>query len=105
MKQVNGSGHADDCVFTSDYLIPPSKVDIFKDDVQIHPGTQSSGSVIPAPNTQTSSDKTVCMKHWTAAHMVSEGTVEVFLQTGSFLSVCHHAIIETFMEMRNSGEL
>jgi hypothetical protein len=33
MKRVNGSGHADGRIFISDYLIPPSKVDTFKDDV------------------------------------------------------------------------
>ncbi|KAF8236837.1 hypothetical protein L208DRAFT_1194134, partial [Tricholoma matsutake] len=33
MKRVNGSGHTDEHIFISDYLIPPSKVDTFKDDV------------------------------------------------------------------------
>ena len=101
MKRVNGSGHADGHIFISDYLIPPSKVDTFKDDVQTRPGNQP-------PNSNTLpifSDPTPCTEHWTAANTVSEGTIEVFQQTGGFLTACRHSIIETFVEMRNSGEL
>ena len=82
MKRVDGSGHSDGRVFSSDYLIPPSKVDLFKDDIQTHPGTKPSNVVAQF-----------------------EGTIEVFQQTGGFLAACRHAIIETFVEMWNSGEL
>lgn len=98
MKRVNGSGHADGRVFISDYLIPPSKVDVFKDDVRTRPGNQ------PA-NLPVFDDSTPCTEHWTVANTISEGTVQVFQQTGGFLSACRHSIIETFVEMRNSGEL
>jgi hypothetical protein len=44
MKQVDGSGHADQHVFISDYLIPLSKVDKFKNDVKTCPGVQNQSS-------------------------------------------------------------
>jgi hypothetical protein len=94
MKRVNGFGHSDERTFASDYHIPPWKVDIFKDDVETRPGTSL-----------TSPDETICTKNWTVANTVSEGTVEVFHQTGGFILACRHGIIETFAEMRNSGEL
>jgi hypothetical protein len=99
MKRVNGSGHADERVFISDYLIPPSKVDTFKNDVQTRPGNK------PSNNLPVFDDSTPCTEHWTVANAISEGTVEVFQQTGGFLSACRHSIIETFVAMRNSGEL
>ncbi|KAI0245050.1 hypothetical protein BJV78DRAFT_1087594, partial [Lactifluus subvellereus] len=99
MKRVNASGHADERVFISDYLIPPTKVDAFRDDVRTRPGTVP-GNVPPFGN-----ETTVCTEHWTVANTVSEGTVDVFEQTGGFLSTCWHAIMETLAEMRRSGEL
>ena len=42
MKQVDSLGHADQCVFTSDYLIPLSKVNKFKDNVCTHPGANKT---------------------------------------------------------------
>ena len=99
MKQVNGSGHADEHVFTSDYLIPPSKVDTFKDDVQTWPRNQPSNTL------PVFKDSTPCTEHWTVANTITEGTIQVFQQAGGFLAACHHSIIETFVEMRNSGEL
>jgi Kyakuja-Dileera-Zisupton transposase len=99
MKRVDASGHADERVFISDYLIPPTKVDAFRDDVRTRPGTVP-GNVPPFGD-----ETTVCTEHWTVANTVSEGTVDVFEQTGGFLSTCRHAIVETLAEMRRSGEL
>ena len=99
MKQVDGSGHNNDRVFSSNYLIPLSKVYLFKDDIQTHLGTKPSNDIAQFD------ENTICTEHWSAANAVSEGTVEVFQQTGGFLATCHHSIIETFVEMRNSGEL
>ena len=100
MKRVDGSGHADQRVFVSDYLIPPSKVDKFKDDVKTRPGAQvqNKSSTDPSPLPP-------CADTWTAANSVAEGTVNVFQKTGGFLSACQHSIIETLAEMRQSGEL
>lgn len=101
MKRVDGSGHADQRVFTSDYLISPSKVDKFKDDVKTRPGaSKKSSSPLPQGH-----ENEWCADNWTAANSVSEGTVKVFQQTGGFLCACRHSIIETLAEMRQSGEL
>lgn len=101
MKRVDGSGHADHRVFVSDYLIPPSKVDKFKDDVKTRPGAKNK-SLSPLPHGH---ENEWCADNWTAANSLSEGTVDVFQQTGGFLSACRHSIIETLAEMRQSGEL
>lgn len=103
MKRVDGSGHADQHVFFSDYLIPPSTVDKFKDDVKTRPGARNqSSSSSPLPH---GNEKTSCTDHWTASNAVGEGIVNVFQQTGGFLSACRHSITETLVEMRQSGEL
>ena len=48
MKRVDGSGHADHRIFVSDYLIPSSTVDNFKDDVVTCPGVKNkSSSLLP----------------------------------------------------------
>jgi Kyakuja-Dileera-Zisupton transposase len=95
MKQVDGSGHSDECAFLSDYLIPPSMVDNFKDDVVTCPGTQAQPSqALPFGN-----ENTLCTNNWTVVNTVSEGTVKVFQQTGGFLSTCCHSIVETLIEM------
>jgi len=99
MKRVDGSGHADRRVFTSDYIIPSSKVDRLY--VQTRPGAKNkSSSSLPHGH-----ENELCADNWTAANSVSEGTVDVFEQTGGFLSACRHSIIETLAEMRRSGEL
>ena len=101
MKRVDGSGHADERVFVSDYLIPPAKVDRFKDDVQTRPGAKNKNSS-PLPHGH---ENEWCADNWMAANSVSEGTVGVFQQTGGFLCACRHSIIEFLAEMRQSGEL
>ena len=101
MKSVDSTGHADHRVFVSNYLIPPSSVDKFKDDVQMRPGAKNkSSSPLPPGH-----ENKWCANNWTAANSVSEGSVKVFQQTGGFLCTCRHSIIETLAEMRQSGEL
>ena len=101
MKRVDGSGHADQRVFTSNYIIPSSTVDKFKDDVTTRPGAKNK-SLSPLPHGH---ENEWCADNWTAANSLSEGTVSVFEQTGGFLSACRHSIIETLAEMIQSGEL
>ena len=97
MKWVDGLGHVNQHVFVSDYLITPSKVDRFKDNVKTHPGAQNWSLSFPAlPHGQ---EKTSCTDNWTAANSVSKGIVNMFQQTGSFFSACWHSIIETLAEM------
>jgi hypothetical protein len=96
MKRVDGAAHSDAREFNSDYLIPPTEVDAFKDDVQSRLKDQS-----PDVNPE----RDICTDNWTAANMVNEGTINIFDQTGGFVSTCRHAIVETFVEMRRSGEL
>lgn len=101
MKCVAGSGHADQRVFISDYLIPSSMVDKFKDDVKTCPGAKNK----PHSHLPHGHENEWCANNWTAANSVSEDTIKVFQQTGGFLSACRHSIIETLAEMRQSGEL
>ncbi|KAG1749517.1 hypothetical protein EDB19DRAFT_1825400 [Suillus lakei] len=42
LKHIDGSGHTDRCSFQSSYLIPAAEVKLFKDNVRLHPGTQTT---------------------------------------------------------------
>ncbi|KAG1884158.1 hypothetical protein F4604DRAFT_1920002 [Suillus subluteus] len=97
----NGSGHADEHIFPSDYLIAPSEVELFKDDVRLCPGTRIPTDVAPS----TTNDDSACTENWKTANTVSENTVSIFDQTGIFISACRHGIVQTLVEMRKSGEL
>ncbi|KAG1880023.1 hypothetical protein F4604DRAFT_1679156 [Suillus subluteus] len=105
LKRVDGSGHADECIFKSSYLILPDEVDIFKDDVRLRPGTRAvitdtAGGASPADVSETT-----CTDNWKTANTISDNTVKVFEQTGIFISACRHGMIQTLVEMRRSGEL
>jgi len=104
LKRVDGSGHADERVFTSSYLIHPAEVDMFKDDVRLRPGTRTtiadtSGGTTPVHM------ESACTDNWKTANTISDNTVKVFEQTGIFISACRHGMIQTLVEMRRSGEL
>ncbi|KAG1853525.1 hypothetical protein F4604DRAFT_1686334 [Suillus subluteus] len=104
LKRVDGSGHADERIFKSSYLIPPDEVDIFKDDVRLRPGTRvvitdTAGGASPADVSETT-----CTDNWKTANTISDNTVKVFEQTGIFISACRHGMIQTLVEMRRSGE-
>ncbi|KAG1738166.1 uncharacterized protein EDB91DRAFT_1082915 [Suillus paluster] len=91
LKRVDGSGHADKRIFRSSYLIPASKVDGFKDDVRLRPGTRRV-TENPTPADATES---ICTNNWKTANMITDNTIKVFEQTGIF----------TIVEMQRSGEL
>ncbi|KAG2360741.1 hypothetical protein BDR07DRAFT_1288989 [Suillus spraguei] len=101
LKHIDGSGHADEHIFESSYLIPPEEVEKIKDDVWLQPGTH----IGPDPTPTTASDESKCTENWKTANTVSENTVKVFDQTGIFISACRHGILQTLVEMRKSGEL
>lgn len=105
LKRVNGSGHADERVFDSSYLIPPVDVEVFKDDVRLRPGTRAATDNAGASNSEHLHVESSCTENWKAANTVSEKTIDVFDQTGVFVSACRHGIIQTLVEMRWSGEL
>lgn len=105
LKRVDGSGHADERIFESSYLIPPDEVDVFKDDVRLRPGTRAvvtntAGGISPADVSEST-----CTDNWKTANTISDNTVKVFEQTGIFISACRHGMIQTLVEMRRSGEL
>jgi len=102
-KRVDRSGHADPRIFDSDYFIPVSQVDHFKDDVKLRPGTRGLGK--STEGLPFGEDKTVCTENWVAANAINDGMIQAFGQTGIFLSACCHSIVETITEMLRSGEL
>ncbi|KAG1732925.1 uncharacterized protein EDB91DRAFT_1238702 [Suillus paluster] len=131
LKRVDGSGHADECCFTSSYHISTDEVEQFKDDVRLRPGARPATvhvepetSVVqetpaslepsaslelstplkPSPAIRVSNDS-LCTDNWKAANTITENTTNVFEQTGVFVSACRHGIIQTLVEMRRSGEL
>ena len=93
MKWVDGSGHANQHVFTSYYLIPLSKVNKFKDDVHTHPGANKKSSHPLPPG----HENEWCADNLNAANSISEGMVTVFQQMGSFLC------LSTFNHWDSSG--
>ncbi|KAF8586864.1 hypothetical protein K439DRAFT_1646075 [Ramaria rubella] len=106
LKRVETMGHTDTHVFESDYFISPSDINRFKDDVKIRPGTIKATTLVnkedPPPH---GFEQTVCTENWIAANTVSTETVKIFEQTGVFVLVCRHGLIQTLVEMRWSGEL
>ncbi|KAG0695001.1 hypothetical protein DFH29DRAFT_985063 [Suillus ampliporus] len=89
LKRVDGSGHADEHIFRS------------VDDVRLCPGTQRV-TENPTPADATES---VCTNNWKTANTITDNTIKVFEQTGIFVSACHHGMVQTIIEMRQSGEL
>ncbi|KAG1749252.1 hypothetical protein EDB19DRAFT_2036549 [Suillus lakei] len=105
LKQVDGSGHADEQIFKSSYLIPPDEVDVFKDDVRLQPGTRAAITHTAGGTTPGDTSESACTDNWKTANTISDNTVKVFKQTGIFISACQHGMIQTLVEMRRSGEL
>ncbi|KAG2341415.1 hypothetical protein BDR05DRAFT_1001795 [Suillus weaverae] len=101
LKRVDGSGHADECIFRSSYLIPASEVDAFKDDVQLRPGTRR----VAENSTPADATESICTDNWKTANTITDNTIKVFEQTGIFISACRHSMVQTIVEMRWSGEL
>ncbi|KAG1745399.1 uncharacterized protein EDB91DRAFT_1049934, partial [Suillus paluster] len=106
LKRVDGSGHADDRVFETSYLISPDEVDTFKDDVRLRPGTRGTAITDTAGGTTPAGvSESACTDNWKTTNTISDNTVKVFEQTGIFISACRHGMIQTLAEMRRSGEL
>ena len=106
LKRIDGAGHTDTRTFVSNYIIPPSQVDLFEGDVRTRPGaTTSSQTTRDNDVPPHGSEQTVCTDNWVAANTVSKETIQLFEQTGVFVSVCRHGLMQTLVEMRRSGEL
>lgn len=112
LKCVDSSGHADEHCITSSYLITTDDIEKFKDDVRLCPATRSATAhVEPEEPSLTSSlaiealNDSSCTDNWKAANTITENTTKVFDQTGVFVSACRHGIVQTLVEMRQSGEL
>ena len=106
LKCVDGLGHADECCFTSSYLIPPAEVEQFKNDVRLCLGTCPVTQDPHQPSCATEHvDDSTCTDNWKATNTTSEHDASLFEQTGVFVSACCHGIIQTLVEMRQSGEL
>ena len=102
VKRVEGSGHADKREYHSRYHISPTEVDRFQHDV---PSAPKRGPVVPGTDADDAADAAECTQRWKAANEKTEGSVRAFDQTGIFLCACRHGIVESFAEMRRSGEL
>ncbi|KAG1764991.1 hypothetical protein EDD22DRAFT_978874 [Suillus occidentalis] len=96
-KRMATAGHADHRKFTSQYMITSEDVEVFKDDVRLRPGERGADSDANTP--------LACTDNWKAANSTTENTVNIFEQTGIFLSACRHGMVQTIAEMRYSGEL
>jgi hypothetical protein len=96
-KRMATAGHADHRKFTSRYMITSEDVEVFKDDVRLRPGERSADSDANTP--------LACTDNWKAANSTTENTVNIFEQTGIFLSACRHGMVQTIAEMQYSGEL
>lgn len=86
----------------------------FRDDVRTRPGLSGSAAVHVGGNELSGvsslslphgSNNTTCTDNWTAANTTSRETVDMFEQTGVFVSACRHGFVQTLVEMRHSGEL
>jgi hypothetical protein len=115
-KRLKDAGHTDERVFHSDYNVPFSTVQTFKDDVKLKPGLYTTKpqrkkdtNSLDTPKTYEAppfgNDTTKCTENWTAANAVVEEINTVFEQTGGYVSACRHGLVLTFVEMRRSGEL
>lgn len=116
-KRLKDAGLTDERLFQSDYDIPFSIVQSYKDDVKLKPGLvkQLRRKKGPTPHDPSipgadeappfGNDQTTCTENWTAANTVADGINTVFEQTGGYISACRHGLILTFVEMRRSGEL
>ncbi|KAI6145668.1 hypothetical protein EDD17DRAFT_1767881 [Pisolithus thermaeus] len=93
-KRLDGSGSADSRLFHSDYFIPHTEVERFKDEVRDRPGEAAREKRF-----------TTCTDNWTAAKAIEENQIQVFEQTGIFVMACRHGFVECIAEMKRSGEL
>ncbi|KAG2075506.1 hypothetical protein BDR04DRAFT_1005736, partial [Suillus decipiens] len=88
LKRIDGSRHADEHISKTSYLIHPDEVDIFKDDVQLQPGTRAVTSNTLGGASPADISEMACTDNWKTANTISDNTVKVLEQTGIFISAC-----------------
>ncbi|KAG2341488.1 hypothetical protein BDR05DRAFT_976866 [Suillus weaverae] len=91
LKAMDGNNSA------NRYMITSGDIEVFKDDVHLRPGKRGTDSDANTP--------LACTDNWKAANSTTENTVNIFEQTGIFLSACRHGMVQTIAEMRYSSEL
>ena len=112
-KRDKMAGMCDERTFDSQYFLPHSFVDGFKDEVGSHTTAQKADKSLP--NSVGSEDGFAfpegeeddrCGSNWKAATSkeLLPATKQVFEQTGVFVCLCRHGIIEFLMEFVQSGE-
>ena len=112
-KRDKTAGSCDERIFDSEYFLPRSFVDGFKDEVGSHAAAQKADKTLP--NLVESEDGFAflegekddrCGSNWKAATSkeLPPATKEVFEQTGVFACLCRHGIVEFLMEFVQSGE-
>jgi hypothetical protein len=89
-KRLDGSGHTDPRVFTSNLYVSPSVVEKFRDEVK-----SRSNKKDPECSSEMKVSKTVD----------NPASLRVFDQTGIFILTCRHQVVEKILEMKKSGEL
>ncbi|KAI0054626.1 hypothetical protein BV25DRAFT_1816807, partial [Artomyces pyxidatus] len=106
-KRLRGAGYADTREFRSNYFIAPQQVDKFKDEVKPRPRKGKNKEPDPDDGLPISGKKSKCTENWRTenANTMGKGVTEVFDQTGVFVGVCRHGIVEVVVEMIRSGEL
>ncbi|TFK59525.1 hypothetical protein BDN72DRAFT_944548, partial [Pluteus cervinus] len=111
LKHFHGKAYRDDREFSSNYFIQTETVDLYKDVItastkrgQRVAKKGKRGNKVEFEDVEVEQVLS-CADGWTASSSVSEDTVKVFDETGIFLSMCRHAIVEFIVDMRKSGEL
>ena len=112
-KRDKMAGTCDERMFDSEFFLPRSFVDGFKDEVGSRTAPQNVDKRLP--NLVESEDGLAfpegeeddrCGSNWKAANSkeLPPATKEVFDQTGVFACLCRHGIVEFLMEFVQSGE-
>jgi hypothetical protein len=96
----------------SDYLLPPEYVDQFKDEVvssrgpSVSAGEDDEDDGMRTGKLSEEMVRASCMTNWKAASADERKWMwGIFMETGYFVSACHHALILWFSDMICSGEL
>ncbi|KAG1877267.1 hypothetical protein F4604DRAFT_1880502 [Suillus subluteus] len=113
-RRAGSAGAADQCEFSSNYIISQNTVNVFKDEVKHSRGTLPWP---PVPNrshidadTETTISTDDMLGRCTSNFKVSgpeqkKTALDIYEITGIFAAACHHGIIEKICEMVRSGEL
>lgn len=118
-KRLSASGGADGRTFSSPLWLPREEVDELKDQVKSHAAARKAAADavgVSVPEGDVEVDKLgyvlneeyePCGETWKAANgkEMSEEAKAVCDQTGLFVGLCRHSIVECLIEMVQSGEL